>query len=169
MRPSTCAYLRKSHLSHSTPNLHAGSAAGSYALKTNRFVRQSVIDNHPKSYGRAPKITAFAANTNRSPTTLLTKKNQVKPKGQHLFSLTGEQRPLYTQKRNTRDKTLHSPAFPTKALYVKNAEKKNTSKKTKYTTYTSAHAFVYNAPHGIPDDWKTPFRNYFTTVPPIQK
>ncbi len=62
------------------------SAAGSYALKPSRFVRQSAIDNHLKSYGRAPEITAIAANTNRSPATLLTKKNtknkQVKPKGQ---------------------------------------------------------------------------------------
>lgn len=114
-------------------------------------MRQSAIDNHPKSYGCAPEITAFAANTNRSPATLLTNK-QVKPKGQRLFSLSGEQRPLYIKERSAHDKTLHSPASPTKH-HVKSAEnKKNTSSRV----HQRAHAFVYNAPHGIPYDWKTP-------------
>ncbi len=119
-------------------------------------MRQSAIDNHPKSYGRAPEITAFTANTHRSPATLLTKKTQktnkqVKPKGQRLFSLTGEQRPLYIKERSARDKTLHSPASPTKTPCKERRKVRKTQ-----VAHQRAHAFVYNAPHGIPDDWKTP-------------
>ncbi len=117
-------------------------------------MRQSAIDNHPKSYGRAPEITAFAANTNRSPATLLTKKTnkQVKPKGQRLFSLTGEQRPLYIKERSARDKTLHSPASPTKTP----CKERRKVRKTQVAASTNERTPSFKAPHGVTDDWKTP-------------